>query len=191
MAPVFKNIALFSALFAALGSAVPLDLSTRAPTGTGIDVEQKTPTDTVVKPIETLHPVRRDAEPQDIAEDSTAKAHPERSEIAGIQFGCTPQNPCKGQGTFYATGSSPETSACEIPSDGETEPVFALSKDIFTKELCGKSISVSYQGKQVTGKIVDRCAACNGGDLDFSRKAFDQLSAPSTGRIFGLLWHAL
>ncbi|KAK3384834.1 RlpA-like double-psi beta-barrel-protein domain-containing protein-containing protein [Podospora didyma] len=50
---------------------------------------------------------------------------------------------------------------------------------------CGKKIKATYNGKTVTVKVVDRCAGCKKGDLDFSPTAFSKLANKSLGRIKG------
>jgi len=49
--------------------------------------------------------------------------------------------------------------------------------------VCGRLIQVTYQGKTVTVKVVDRCEACSLTSLDLSPDAFDQLADRSVGRI--------
>ncbi|KZP11454.1 hypothetical protein FIBSPDRAFT_837615 [Athelia psychrophila] len=55
--------------------------------------------------------------------------------------------------------------------------------------LCGKTISIHYNGKSTSAKIQDRCAGCKGaGDLDMSPAVFNKLASKSLGRIYGVKW---
>lgn len=105
---------------------------------------------------------------------------------------CTKDKPCTGQGTLRAAGSAQaKFGACGIPNDGKKENVFGLSKDIFNMGLCGRNIAVTYQNKQIQGKVVDRCLNCTGGNFELSSNAYKQLSVPGTGRIFNVSWHLI
>ncbi|KZV97962.1 hypothetical protein EXIGLDRAFT_641852, partial [Exidia glandulosa HHB12029] len=55
--------------------------------------------------------------------------------------------------------------------------------------VCGKTVTASYQGRQIQVTIKDRCEACAFGDLDFSQSAFEALIGPvSIGRAHGMTW---
>lgn len=55
---------------------------------------------------------------------------------------------------------------------------------------CGLTSYPTDQGHSVTVEVVDRCAGCAFGDLDFSEAAFIQLAGdPGIGRIHGVNWH--
>lgn len=142
MAPIFKTLAIFGALFAALGSAIPLENTARAPSENEVE--------------------------------------------AGPQGGCTKEKPCVGQGTFYSTAG---IGACGSTNDGNSQNVFAVSKNIYNRNLCGRTVNITYKGKQVSGKIVDRCEACKAGDLDFSPHAFKTVADPLVGRLDGVSWY--
>ncbi|KAF8446014.1 RlpA-like double-psi beta-barrel-protein domain-containing protein-containing protein, partial [Boletus edulis BED1] len=93
-------------------------------------------------------------------------------------------------GTYYATGLG----ACGI-TNNDGQHIAAVSHVLFdafpgyagvnpnTNPVCGKQVTVTYQGKTVTVTITDRCEACQVTDLDFSPSAFDILADPSVGRI--------
>jgi expansin (peptidoglycan-binding protein) len=74
-------------------------------------------------------------------------------------------------------------SYCDTANDGSSENVVALSADIMTQELCGKSITVTAGGKTATGTVVDRCAGCSSGSVDMSEHMFGTLASMSAGRI--------
>ncbi|TFK57202.1 hypothetical protein OE88DRAFT_1619136 [Heliocybe sulcata] len=98
-------------------------------------------------------------------------------------------------GTFYATGLG----ACGI-TNTDTDYIAAVSHLLFdtfpeyngvnpnSNPVCNKKVTATYQGKQVTVAITDRCTGCALTDLDFSPSAFDQLADPSVGRISGMTW---
>ncbi|KAF8880749.1 RlpA-like double-psi beta-barrel-protein domain-containing protein-containing protein, partial [Infundibulicybe gibba] len=48
---------------------------------------------------------------------------------------------------------------------------------------CGRNVRITYKGKSVVAKIVDKCPGCKSGDLDLSPAAFDRLANQSVGRI--------
>ncbi|KDN40270.1 plant expansin [Tilletiaria anomala UBC 951] len=55
-------------------------------------------------------------------------------------------------------------------------------------DLCGKMIDVSYGGKTVRVKIVDRCEGCQEYDVDLTTTAFSQLADLGVGRLSGATW---
>jgi len=101
-----------------------------------------------------------------------------------------------GDGTYYATGLG----ACGIVNK-DTDFIAAVSQDFFdtfpgynganpnNNSLCGRQVSVQYQGKTITVTLTDRCTGCAYSALDFSPSAFDALADPAVGRIHGLTWH--
>ncbi|KAG6882289.1 hypothetical protein C0993_011232 [Termitomyces sp. T159_Od127] len=100
-----------------------------------------------------------------------------------------------GNGT-YSTGLG----ACGIVNH-DSDHIVAVSHFLFdafpgynginptTNPVCGKQISVSYQGKSVIVTVADCCEGCALTDLDFSPAAFDILADPSVGRLDGITWH--
>jgi len=101
-----------------------------------------------------------------------------------------------GDGTYYATGLG----ACGIVNK-DTDFIAAVSKDFFdtfpgynganpnNNGLCGRKVSVEYQGKTITVSLTDRCTGCAYSALDFSPAAFNALADPAVGRIHDLTWH--
>ncbi|KAB5587503.1 Rare lipoprotein A-like double-psi beta-barrel protein [Ceratobasidium theobromae] len=55
-------------------------------------------------------------------------------------------------------------------------------------KACGKTAKVTWQGKSVTVKVVDRCYACGYNDIDLSPAAFQRLAALSVGKLTGSSW---
>ena len=43
--------------------------------------------------------------------------------------------------------------------------------------ICGRFATVTYAGKSITVKVVDRCYACGYDDIDLSPAAFQQFAA--------------
>ncbi|KAF8994825.1 RlpA-like double-psi beta-barrel-protein domain-containing protein-containing protein [Cyathus striatus] len=55
--------------------------------------------------------------------------------------------------------------------------------------ICGRNLRLTYQGRSVTVKVVDRCADCEGMyNVDLTSTAFQQLAPLSVGRLFGVQW---
>ncbi|KAI0790220.1 RlpA-like double-psi beta-barrel-protein domain-containing protein-containing protein [Irpex lacteus] len=52
-----------------------------------------------------------------------------------------------------------------------------------TDPLCGKQITVTYQGRSTTVTVADRCASCAEFDLALSPAAFSDLADLSLGRL--------
>jgi hypothetical protein len=100
-----------------------------------------------------------------------------------------------GQGTFYDTGLG----ACGIVNN-DGDYIAAASHLLFdnypgynhvnpnTNPICGRRVTVHYQGHTINVAITDRCEACQVTDLDFSPTAFSQLADFGAGRISGMTW---
>ncbi|KZV69691.1 hypothetical protein PENSPDRAFT_735256 [Peniophora sp. CONT] len=50
---------------------------------------------------------------------------------------------------------------------------------------CGVEISISYKGKTVKAKVVDRCESCPSGGLDLTKGTFSALDSLDSGIIEG------
>ncbi|KAK4148592.1 RlpA-like double-psi beta-barrel-protein domain-containing protein-containing protein [Chaetomidium leptoderma] len=95
-----------------------------------------------------------------------------------------------GRFTYYTPGLG----ACG-QSHSSSELVVALNHvdfDPYTpngnpnnNSLCGRRIRASYGGKSVDVTVVDRCPACNAGDLDLNPTAFQALASLDVGVIQG------
>ena len=65
----------------------------------------------------------------------------------------------------------------------------AMSSQSWTKDKCGKSVLVEYNGKVVRIKISDKCAGCQPNDLDLTPIPFKSLTGTDTGRLkFKWMW---
>ncbi|KAL7908197.1 RlpA-like double-psi beta-barrel-containing domain-containing protein [Trichoderma velutinum] len=87
-----------------------------------------------------------------------------------------------GDITFYNTGLG----ACGSVNNDE-EYVAAVSAALFdSQSVCGRSISVNFNGATVNVQVVDRCAGCAFGDVDLSPRAFSDLTGSlDAGRVQG------
>ncbi|PQE18899.1 SCP-like extracellular protein [Rutstroemia sp. NJR-2017a BVV2] len=90
-----------------------------------------------------------------------------------------------GDLTYYDVGLG----ACGW-TNADSEMVVALSWELMGTQSngnpnCGKKIKVSYGGKSVVVKVVDKCMGCKTDDLDLSPAAFSALAPESAGRIKG------
>ncbi|KAI0434459.1 RlpA-like double-psi beta-barrel-protein domain-containing protein-containing protein [Xylaria sp. FL1042] len=81
-----------------------------------------------------------------------------------------------GDITYYQPGLG----ACgETSTDSET--VVALSPAQYTGN-CGKTITITKDGKTATAKVVDKCPSCASGAIDVSSTVFKSLADMSVGR---------
>ena len=54
--------------------------------------------------------------------------------------------------------------------------------------LCGKFITISYGGRTVQAKIVDKCPGCQAGSIDVSQSVFEALASLGDGRVSVTWW---
>lgn len=105
-----------------------------------------------------------------------------------------------GQGKEYmgeATHYQPGLGSCGTKNDA-SEMVVAVSHSKYDAKAngqnpndnpyCGKKLKVSYQGKSIEVKVVDRCPGCGENDLDLSPTAFKKLAPLGKGRLNELKW---
>lgn len=81
-----------------------------------------------------------------------------------------------GDITYYAVGLG----SCGGDDSGkdQTENIVALSSTLYASlgdGLCNKKISISANGKTITGTVRDKCPSCAKGSIDVSEKAFVEL----------------
>lgn len=97
---------------------------------------------------------------------------------------CSSGSPCTGDITFYQAGLG----ACGETHDGLSEFVVALPHGMMGTQsngnpFCGRTVSITKNGKTTSAKVVDKCMGCKDGDLDLSEKAFAALGIDqSVGR---------
>jgi hypothetical protein len=100
-----------------------------------------------------------------------------------------------GQGTFYTAGLG----SCGI-FNTDADAIVAVSAGLFDtfpgagpnpnlNPICGKPITINFQGKTVQAVVTDKCPGCVGNDLDMTPTLFGQLADLSVGRLSGLDWH--
>jgi len=74
-------------------------------------------------------------------------------------------------------------------TNNENEFVVALNAEQYGSGYpgphCGESITLRYNGKSATAKIVDRCPGCPYGGLDLSRSLFRHFASEDLGIIYG------
>ncbi|KAB5589544.1 putative effector protein [Ceratobasidium theobromae] len=100
-----------------------------------------------------------------------------------------------GWATYY--NPSAGVGACGW-SDSDSELVAAIGTSLYQQMMvdrnpnhckaCGKSAKVTWRGKSVTVKIVDRCPGCGYNDIDLSPAAFRRLAALGVGKLIGSSW---
>jgi hypothetical protein len=127
--------------------------------------------------------------------ESPAPAAP--SPAAPAPATAAPAAPASGGGpsgtgdiTFYSLG---QTSCGGTYSD--SDPVVALSWAVMNNganpnnnPLCGKSISITYNGVTASGIVQDTCQGCNADSIDLSPSLFEKFGSSSAGRISGVTW---
>ena len=88
----------------------------------------------------------------------------------------------RGRASYYAVGLG----ACGWISKS-SDLVVAVSPRVFDPgprgAACGRRLRVSYAGRSITARVVDRCAGCKREDIDLSRAAFSKLAQLSAGVI--------
>ncbi|KAI0092378.1 RlpA-like double-psi beta-barrel-protein domain-containing protein-containing protein [Irpex rosettiformis] len=94
-----------------------------------------------------------------------------------------------GPATFFTPGLG----SCGITSSA-TDHIVAVSSSFFdtfsgatanpnANPVCGRKMTVSFQGKSTAVTVVDRCPGCGPTGIDLSPAAFNELASPDLGRI--------
>ncbi|KAI0092387.1 RlpA-like double-psi beta-barrel-protein domain-containing protein-containing protein [Irpex rosettiformis] len=94
-----------------------------------------------------------------------------------------------GDATFYIPG----TGACGIFNTAQ-DHIVAVSGAFYdtfpgatpnpnNNPICGRQMTVTYQGRSTTVTVTDRCVGCALHDIDLSPAAFTDLAPESAGRI--------
>lgn len=99
-------------------------------------------------------------------------------------------SPASGDLTWYDTGLG----ACGENTDGTVEKVVALPSWLMGTQsngnpYCGKTVTISYQGKTTTATVVDKCPGCLGNHIDLSKAAFLDLADLGLGKAQNAEWH--
>ncbi|KAI1745103.1 RlpA-like double-psi beta-barrel-protein domain-containing protein-containing protein [Xylaria scruposa] len=81
-----------------------------------------------------------------------------------------------GDITYYQPGLG----ACG-ETNSDSDAVVAMSPAQYTGN-CGKSITITKDGKTAKAKVVDKCPSCASGSIDVSSTVFQSLADLSVGR---------
>ncbi|RWA07987.1 hypothetical protein EKO27_g7115 [Xylaria grammica] len=81
-----------------------------------------------------------------------------------------------GDITYYQPGLG----ACG-QTNSDSENVVAMSPSEFQGN-CGKTITITKDGKTATAKVVDKCPSCASGSIDVSSTVFQSLVDLAVGR---------
>ncbi|KND89132.1 Papain inhibitor [Tolypocladium ophioglossoides CBS 100239] len=77
--------------------------------------------------------------------------------------------------TGSITYFNPGLGACG-QTNGDNDAIVAVSAALYdSQHPCNRNIRVSYHGRSVVVKVVDRCTGCAFNDLDLSPSAFRQV----------------
>ena len=103
--------------------------------------------------------------------------------------GCTSGSPCTGDLTTYEVGLG----SCGFTNSG-TEAVVAISHLLMGSQsngnpMCGKKISITYNGRTETATVVDKCGGCAYGSVDLSDSLYQKFNFD--GRAHGATWSFL
>lgn len=95
-----------------------------------------------------------------------------------------------GEMTHY----DPGLGSCGLTNTGD-EAIVALAVDTMNNPanpnlnpLCGKFITIEFEGQRHQAKVVDTCGACATGDIDLSLTLFQQVAPGGDGRVAGVKW---
>ncbi|KAH6652845.1 riboflavine-aldehyde-forming enzyme [Truncatella angustata] len=83
-----------------------------------------------------------------------------------------------GDMTYYAPGLG----SCG-GTNSESDAVVALSYEQYNgANPCGKTISITLNGKTIPATVVDKCMGCTVDAIDVSPSVFEQLASLDVGR---------
>jgi len=90
-----------------------------------------------------------------------------------------------GRGTWYQPGLG---SCGKVDNAGEM--IVALSESLMGSppRYCGKTITITSNGKTASATAVDSCPGCGPGDLDMSPALFRHFAAQSVG-VISVKWN--
>jgi len=107
-----------------------------------------------------------------------------------LENGCDSAH--RGDGTVFDFAPG-QFLACGVDGKSESENWFAVSH-LYPewgnqKSICGKEFFVTYKGKTIKGKLYDKCGGCKKGDIDLSRKMWNQLTDEAYPDRFQMQWY--
>ncbi|KAB5592589.1 putative effector protein [Ceratobasidium theobromae] len=83
-------------------------------------------------------------------------------------------------------------------ANSDSELVAAIGTSLFQEmmvdgnpnhgQACGKTAAVTWNGKTVNMRVVDRCYACGYNDIDLSPVGFQQFAGLGVGKLNGVSW---
>ncbi|KAK2809025.1 hypothetical protein FQN49_008654 [Arthroderma sp. PD_2] len=107
---------------------------------------------------------------------------------------CAAGAACLGEITFYDGG----VGSCGDPINTDSDDVIALPHGLMepldggnpnNNPLCGKQVSITYNGVTSTATVKDKCQGCEGKSIDMTRHLFVKFGLETAGRIPGVKWH--
>jgi hypothetical protein len=113
-----------------------------------------------------------------------------------------PEKPASQQGANVNTGDmthyTPGMGSCGHNDAGTSEFVVAMSGSFMqngvnpnNNPLCGKTITITYNGVTQTARIVDTCppGECTYGSIDVNEACFQAVAPAGDGRVHGVSWY--
>ncbi|KAK8869847.1 hypothetical protein IAR55_000415 [Kwoniella newhampshirensis] len=114
-------------------------------------------------------------------------AEPEPVDV-GVDLSIAKRDSFNGRATFYDVGLG----ACggyNVASDYIVAQNSAQYGGGYPGPNCGKSITISYNGKTAVATIQDECPTCPYGGLDMSRGLFDHFASEDVGQFYMTWWY--
>lgn len=81
-----------------------------------------------------------------------------------------------GKATFYTPGDSNPNFMCGGFYSSPNQPIVALDMSQMDMSLCGKWITINYNGATARAQVTDGCETCSFGDVDLSPGVISQLT---------------
>ncbi|OCF36537.1 hypothetical protein I316_01787 [Kwoniella heveanensis BCC8398] len=120
--------------------------------------------------------------------NATDSAVVERDVAVNVDVSLEKRATYSGRATYYAVGLG----ACgwhNNPSDFIVAQNSAQYGGGYPGPNCGRSITISYGGKQVSATIADECPTCDYGGLDLSEGLFTQFADTGAGVFYMSWWY--
>ncbi|KDQ20988.1 hypothetical protein BOTBODRAFT_26998 [Botryobasidium botryosum FD-172 SS1] len=104
---------------------------------------------------------------------------------AGVGVGVGVGLSANGNGklSFFDTGLG-SCGNTNKPSDF----IVAMPAGLMSSSLCGKTVTISANGKTTTATVADTCPGCDDTQLDCTTSLFDFFADPSVGIVTGVTW---
>jgi hypothetical protein len=99
--------------------------------------------------------------------------------------------------TYYNVGDSSQNDgnaagavACSDRKYSDSEWFVALGNEQFAGGTnCGKTVSITVNGKTLSAPVADSCTSCEYGHIDLSAGLFKELGSESEGELNDIEWH--